>query len=296
MHVVEANSLAWQGLVALMDGDWARGAPLIARAADLVRAHDLDRLATSAMCVTAIALLQAARGSKNDARVTLGAARRLTGQVRQIAPWFAVAGPLIQARVALLLGDTGLARALFAEARGHMGADLAGTVLEDFLTATQTLLHDARVEGIVPDTLTPAELRVLQYLPSRLTFPEIAAHLFVSQNTIKTHALAIYRKLGTTSRNEAVDRARALGLVESPSGRLTSRRPRFSSGSEDDPARAPLGTIEEQGRGGCHGNAGTGWLGTPRDAGRRPARPQSKPSTPHQPSYPPTTWARTWPA
>ena len=218
VHVVEANALAWQGLIALMDGDWARGAPLIARAADLVRAHDLDRLATSAMCVTAIALLQAARGSKVDARVTLGAARRLTGQVRQIAPPFAVAGPLIQARVALLLGDAGLARTLFAEARGHMGPDLAGTVLEDYLTSTQTLLHDVRVEGIAPDTLTPAELRVLQYLPSRLTFPEIGAHLFVSQNTVKTHALAIYRKLGTTSRNEAVDRARALGLVESPPG------------------------------------------------------------------------------
>jgi LuxR family transcriptional regulator, maltose regulon positive regulatory protein len=218
VYVVEANSLAWQGLVALMDDDWARGAPLIARAADLVRTHDLDRLATSAMCVTAMALLQAARGSKGDARVTLGAARRLTGQVRQIAPWFAVAGPLVQARVALLLGDAGLARTLFAEARGHMGADLAGTVLEDFLTSTETLLHDVRVEGIAPDTLTPAELRVLQYLPSRLTFPQIGAHLFVSQNTVKTHALAIYRKLGTTSRNDAVDRARTLGLVESPPG------------------------------------------------------------------------------
>ncbi|MCB0895459.1 MAG: AAA family ATPase [Nocardioides sp.] len=218
VHVIEANSLAWQGLVALMDDDWARGAPLIARAADLVRTHDLDRLATSAMCVTAMALLQAARGSKDDARVTLGTARRLTGQVRQIAPWFAVAGPLVQARVALLLGDTRLARTLFAEARGHMGPDLAGSVLEDFLTSTETLLHDVRVEGIAPDTLTPAELRVLQYLPSRLTFPEIGAHLFVSQNTIKTHALAIYRKLGTTSRNDAVDRARTLGLVESPPG------------------------------------------------------------------------------
>jgi LuxR family maltose regulon positive regulatory protein len=120
--------------------------------------------------------------------------------------------------VALLIGDAGLARSLFTEARGHMGPDLAGSVLEDFLTSTETLLHDVRAEGIAPDTLTPAELRVLQYLPSRLTFPEIGAHLFVSQNTVKTHALAIYRKLGTTSRNETVERARALGLVESPPG------------------------------------------------------------------------------
>ena len=59
---------------------------------------------------------------------------------------------------------------------------------------------------------------MLQYLPSRLTFTEIGAHLFVTQNTIKTHTLALYRKLGATSRNDAVDRARTLGLVESPPG------------------------------------------------------------------------------
>jgi LuxR family maltose regulon positive regulatory protein len=216
VHVVEANSLAWQGLIALMDDDWSSGAHLIARAGDLVHAHHLERLSTSAMVVTATALLQAARGSQVDARVTLGAARRLTGEVRQIAPWFAVAGPLVQARAALLLGDAGLARMLCAEAKGHMGPGLAGTLLEDFLSRTEALLHDVRAEGIAPDTLTPAELRVLQYLPSRMTFPEIGAHLFVSQNTVKTHAHAIYRKLGASSRNEAVDRARGLALVESP--------------------------------------------------------------------------------
>jgi LuxR family transcriptional regulator, maltose regulon positive regulatory protein len=218
VHVVEANALAWQGIVALMDDDWADAAPLISRAAELVRLHHLDRLATSATSVTTVALLQAARGHKDEARASLSAARRLTGQVRQLAPWFAVAGPLVQARVALLLGDAALARTLCAEAKGHMGPDLAGTVLEDFLSGTQALLHEARTDGIAPDTLTPAELRLLQYLPSRLTFPEIGAHLFVSQNTVKTHALSIYRKLGATSRNEAVDRARALGLVESPPG------------------------------------------------------------------------------
>jgi LuxR family maltose regulon positive regulatory protein len=55
--------------------------------------------------------------------------------------------------------------------------------------------------------------------PSRTgssTLPQIGQHLFISQNTVKSHALAIYRKLGTASRDETVDRARALGLVESP--------------------------------------------------------------------------------
>lgn len=218
VHVVEANSLSWQGLVALMEDDWGRGVPLIARAGDLVRSHHLDRLATSAITVTATALLQAARGSKDEARVTLGAARRLSSQVRQIAPWFAVVGPLVQARVAILLGDGGLARSLCSEAKGQMHSGLSGTVLQAFLADTDTLLREVRAEGISPDELTLAELRVLQYLPSRLTMSEIGEHLFISQNTVKSHTLAIYRKLGTTSRNASVYRARMLGMVESPPG------------------------------------------------------------------------------
>ena len=102
------------------------------------------------------------------------------------------------------------------EAREHMDPELEESLLEEFLAATEALLRHVRADGIAPGTLTPAELRILQYLPSRLTFPQIGEHLFVSQNTVKTHALAIYRKLGTTSRNETVERALVLGLVEAP--------------------------------------------------------------------------------
>jgi LuxR family transcriptional regulator, maltose regulon positive regulatory protein len=214
--VIEANALAWQGLIALMDDDWARGAPLITRSGELVRAHRLDRLATSVISLTAMALLQAARGTKKEARVTLGTARRLTVEVRSIAPWFAVAGPLVQARVAMLLGDGALARALCAEATGHMVPDLEDTVLADFLVDTEHLLRRLRSTGFSESALTPAELRILQFLPSRLTLVQIGEHVFLSKNTVKTHALAIYRKLGVSSRDEAVARARSLGLVESP--------------------------------------------------------------------------------
>ena len=64
------------------------------------------------------------------------------------------------------------------------------------------------------DELTPAELRVLHLLPTHLSFPQIAGELVVSPNTVKTQARAAYRKLGASSRREAVDRARAAGLLE----------------------------------------------------------------------------------
>ena len=61
--------------------------------------------------------------------------------------------------------------------------------------------------------LTPAQLRTLQYLPSHLSFREIADRSFVSPNTVKTQAQAIYRKLNVSSRAEAVERANAAGLL-----------------------------------------------------------------------------------
>ena len=62
-----------------------------------------------------------------------------------------------------------------------------------------------------------SELRVLRYLPTNLTAPEIARELYVSPNTVKTHIRNLYAKLGTHRRAEAVERARALGLL-APSG------------------------------------------------------------------------------
>jgi LuxR family transcriptional regulator, maltose regulon positive regulatory protein len=61
--------------------------------------------------------------------------------------------------------------------------------------------------------LTAAELRVVGYLPSHLSFPEIAERLHVSPNTVKTHARGIYRKLGVSSRGNAVELARGAGLI-----------------------------------------------------------------------------------
>ena len=61
--------------------------------------------------------------------------------------------------------------------------------------------------------LTDRELAVLRLLPARLTNVQIANECFMSVNTVKTHLKSINTKLGVSSRHEAVDRARALGLL-----------------------------------------------------------------------------------
>jgi LuxR family maltose regulon positive regulatory protein len=63
------------------------------------------------------------------------------------------------------------------------------------------------------EALTDAELRVLRLLPGDLTYREMAQHLYVSLNTVRTHALRVRRKLGASTRAEAVSQARARGLL-----------------------------------------------------------------------------------
>jgi LuxR family transcriptional regulator, maltose regulon positive regulatory protein len=68
------------------------------------------------------------------------------------------------------------------------------------------------------EPLTGSEIRVLRYLPTHLSAPEIASELSVSTGTVKTHMRNLYAKLGAHSRTEAVESARALGLL-APSAR-----------------------------------------------------------------------------
>jgi LuxR family maltose regulon positive regulatory protein len=75
------------------------------------------------------------------------------------------------------------------------------------------------------EPLSESELRVLRYLPTNLSGPEIAGALHVSHNTVRTHIGHLYAKLGTHTRAEAVARARALGLLAPSSLRGPAPRP-----------------------------------------------------------------------
>jgi LuxR family maltose regulon positive regulatory protein len=69
------------------------------------------------------------------------------------------------------------------------------------------------------ESLSEGELRVLRYLPSHLSAPEIASELYLSTATVKTHMSHIYAKLGVHRRTEAVERARMLGVL-APTSRV----------------------------------------------------------------------------
>ncbi len=166
--------------------------------------------------MTAQALVLALVGDKTAASSALATARRLTVVAGAISVWFAVAGRLCQARAAVLLGDGATARLLIWEAREHMTPELRASTLAARLAEADSVLAHMSDHGGAAGVLTTTELRILQFLPSYLTLQQIGEHLFVSQSTVKTHVLSIYRKFGVGSRSDAVEYARAQGLVEAP--------------------------------------------------------------------------------
>jgi LuxR family transcriptional regulator, maltose regulon positive regulatory protein len=90
-------------------------------------------------------------------------------------------------------------------------AALLADILDDLVGASSPAPAQ---ESLAPEEeLSESELRVLRYLPSHLSAPEIADALCVSTSTVKTHLRHIYAKLGVHRRAEAVECARARGLV-----------------------------------------------------------------------------------
>jgi LuxR family transcriptional regulator, maltose regulon positive regulatory protein len=79
--------------------------------------------------------------------------------------------------------------------------------------AVTTESPEGTVRPRLTEPLSQAEGRVLRYLPTNLTVPEIADQLYVSVNTVRTHTRHIYDKLGAHRRHEAVELARDLGLL-----------------------------------------------------------------------------------
>jgi LuxR family maltose regulon positive regulatory protein len=129
-------------------------------------------------------------------------------------PAMAVRARLHMSKAYLSLGDWTAARHLLREiddvlrVRPDLGV-LVGEVTE-FRDVVSSASQSAAA-GRPP--LSPAELRLLPYLQTHLTFSEISERLFVSRNTVSSQASSIYRKLGVSSRNEAVSQATAIGLI-----------------------------------------------------------------------------------
>ena len=156
-----------------------------------------------------------------------------------VGPPWAVAALLVEVTARDALGDSDAARRALGRALDLAEPDrslvpflvhLAPGLLERH--ARHTTAHAALISEILDlsdatsrstpppgraqslhEPLSDGERRVLRYLPTNLSTPEIARELYLSVNTVKTHLSHIYSKFGAHSRTEAVEHARALGLL-----------------------------------------------------------------------------------
>ena len=212
---IEALCLAQLALHALLEGDADEGAVLAERARTRVDARGLNEPTTRGLVCAVSAFARAYRGRVQEARRDLAEAQRILASRETLAPWYDAQARLALARAELRLSDVSAARALTAEAARFAARIPDATRLRAWIDDAWGRADTFSVEALAgPGSLTTAELRVLRFLPSHLSFREIAERLHVSANTVKTQAHAVYRKLDASSRSTAVARARAVGLLD----------------------------------------------------------------------------------
>jgi LuxR family transcriptional regulator, maltose regulon positive regulatory protein len=207
---------SWLAVIALREGAWARAERLCEHAGAALRPHDgLAGYASAALAHSSAALLLARAGRADEARRRRALARRLLAVVPDLSPWRLVAARVLLARASALMGDPAASHGLLEEAAAPLALlGDAPAPQEDVAAAREA------AEGLAPGArrrrppLTAAEARVLRFLPTHHSFREIGELLHLSRFTVKSQALAVYRKLGAGSRGEAVARARALGLLD----------------------------------------------------------------------------------
>jgi LuxR family maltose regulon positive regulatory protein len=212
---VHALCLTQLAIAALAQDEWEHATALVTRARAQVERYDLGVYPMAALIFAASALVRAHRGRIEAARQDFDTALRLRSQLVDFAAWYEVELSVVLARSAVRLSDLSGARELLADASRSIRQLPDAAVLASWLADSRTQLEGLLgPERIPPSSLTTAELRILRYLPTHLSFREIAARVYVSANTVKTQANAVYRKLEVSSRSEAVAQARRLGLLD----------------------------------------------------------------------------------
>jgi len=221
LEVAHLRALVFANL-ALADiaaSQWDRAELHAVEACSIARANGLEHL-PMLMLVSAVAAWLHARAGRVDQAQAYAAEAASELRTLNAAMGFAnrlrILVPTCLGEAHLCLGELDVARTQYryaSDARVLEPQAALALTLVDRLGAGLQDVSDARLTGEAP---TVAERRVLELLPTHAPLQEIAESLFVSRNTVKSHTLAIYRKLDVSSRSDAVTKARALGLLHRP--------------------------------------------------------------------------------
>jgi LuxR family maltose regulon positive regulatory protein len=196
--------------IAIINDDWNAARSHVRRARELFEHFRLENVPTQAPFPAVSAMVAAHDGDLDAAATYAARGRVLVARMVDMAPWLAVETRLVLGQVEHRLGRRSTAAQLAKEARTALERIPDAVSLHAQLRA----FEEAIGSGLTPaEALTTAEIRLLSFLPTHLTFGQIGDELCLSVNTVKSQAKAIYRKLDAISRHDAVDRAAAMGLL-----------------------------------------------------------------------------------
>jgi LuxR family maltose regulon positive regulatory protein len=208
---------AYLALVDLDAGDLAAAKRHVDASRELLDAHGLAGTYVATNTHIALAGIHAAAADVGSAAEELELAVRLTAPSRP-SHWHAHT-LLRLASARHMLGDPDAAKQALESARADLETLPDPGMLSALLEATAAeLAAPARHEGFYGEPLSEAEVRVLSLLVSGRSVSEVARELYLAPTTVKTHRRTIYRKLGVTNRQEAVERAAALGITNHVAG------------------------------------------------------------------------------
>jgi LuxR family maltose regulon positive regulatory protein len=198
-------------LLAMDDSDWSGARDHLDRAFAKITEKQMTDYVTAVLAYAAAARLALHNGDLSEANARLVEAMRARPRATYAIPFLAVRLRIELAKVYSALSNPNAARQLLREVdeilthRPQLGS------LVDQVEDLRHALSVAPEAGSSP--LTPAELRVLPYLQTHLTLAAIGQRLFVSRATVSSQVTSIYRKLGVSSRLEAVEQATTIGLL-----------------------------------------------------------------------------------
>ena len=208
-------ALAERSLLAISSGDWDLGKRYLSEARSLAREGKLEDYPPVTILYTVAARVALHEGDRPRAEAELTRAQRLRPGLTHAVPHMAVQARIELARCYLALFDFGAARTLLREADEiRVRRPRLGVFVRQAADLRAELSRARGSYSLGASALTTAELRLLPMLSTHLSFPEIAEEMFLSRHTVKAEAMSIYRKLGATSRSQAVGRARELALLD----------------------------------------------------------------------------------
>jgi LuxR family transcriptional regulator, maltose regulon positive regulatory protein len=174
----------------------------------------LEWIPQSSAVPIALGLALAERGKVTEAQIELERGLSVRRRFPHLSPWPTFVGLLALAPVRAARGDRDGARALLVEARAIAETYPDAGMFASLLEHRERELHRRKLgERAYRRELTERELAVLRLLDGERTKREIGRVLYVSPNTVKAHVKSIYRKLGVSSREEAVEQGSARGLI-----------------------------------------------------------------------------------